>query len=116
MNITDYETYMRLFNNTRKIICYPTLIVYLKVKDVGVLIERIKMRDRKAEAGIKKDYLELLNKTYNEFFDNYMGPKIVIDAEWDMDEKDFFMKITRRIVETIRDLKDLESVIPLGIY
>lgn len=104
---TDWQTYLRLFKKTYDIICYPDLLVYLKVNDIKILIDRIKKRSRKAEAGIPVEYLTMLNERYHNFFKNYRGAKIIINAEKDMSkDKEFFNEIVYKIVEKINELKD----------
>ena len=45
----------------------PDLVVYLRA-DTPVLMQRIALRDRSYERNMEQDYIELLNRAYEEFF------------------------------------------------
>ena len=45
----------------------PDLIVYLRA-DTPVLMQRIALRDRTYERNMEQDYIEVLNRAYDEFF------------------------------------------------
>jgi len=45
----------------------PDLIVYLRA-DTSVLMQRIALRDRPYERNMEHDYIEVLNRAYEEFF------------------------------------------------
>jgi deoxyadenosine/deoxycytidine kinase len=68
MSERDYETYRKLFNQVVKKLPAPDLLIYLKAP-VSVLLERIKNRGREMEAGITREYLQLLE----EFYERWMG-------------------------------------------
>jgi deoxyadenosine/deoxycytidine kinase len=77
----------------------PNLVIYLQAK-TEVLLRRIRNRGIKYESYISADYLEDLNKIYNQFFFNYTEtPLLVINT----DEIDF--------VHQEEDLFDLISQI-----
>jgi len=106
MEEMDFQTYMRLFQSTDAIICNPTLLVYLKVNNVNILLERIKKRNRESEKEMKKEYLEMLNEKYHTFFNAYKGEKLEVFAEGDADnDPNFFQKISKRIAERITELR-----------
>lgn len=45
----------------------PDLIVYLRA-DTGTLMQRIALRDRSYERNMERDYIDQLNRAYEEFF------------------------------------------------
>ena len=45
----------------------PDLVVYLRA-DTPVLMQRIALRDRTYERNMEQDYIEVLNRAYDEFF------------------------------------------------
>ena len=57
------QVYSQLTINSPK----PDLVIYLQ-SPVDVLMDRIYKRGRKVEQNIDRDYLELLNEAYSEFF------------------------------------------------
>lgn len=70
------EIYQRLAFDAPK----PDRVIYLHAP-TDVLLERVKRRDREAEAGLEPDYLERVGERYNEFFAHYQeAPLIVVDA------------------------------------
>lgn len=87
-NMHDLEFFV--YDKTYKEICNnfnpPTLLIYLKVRDVNVLKERILKRGREEEKAISIDYLQKLNDNYDNLFDDYSHPKLAVNAETDMFE------------------------------
>jgi deoxyguanosine kinase len=45
----------------------PDLVVYLRA-DTDVLMQRIELRDRPYERNMEREYIEVLNRAYDEFF------------------------------------------------
>jgi deoxyadenosine/deoxycytidine kinase len=87
-NMHELEYYV--YDLTYKEICKnfqpPTLLVYLKVRDVNVLYRRILKRGREEEKSISLEYLKKLNDNYDKLFDEYPYHKIAVNAETDMFE------------------------------
>ena len=87
-NMHELEYYV--YDKTFKQICEnfkpPTLLVYLKIRDVRVLKERIMKRGREEEKVISTEYLQKLNDNYDKLFDDYPNHKLAINAETDMFE------------------------------
>lgn len=76
----DYEAYTELFENMMEIIHQPDLTIYLRAS-VPRLIEYIRRRGRDYEQGMSIEYLENLNRRYEDFFmHRYKGPLLVVDA------------------------------------
>jgi len=94
----DYDTYMQLFELMMSMVKLPDLLIYLK-SDVPHLVAKIHKRGRDYEQGISLDYLEGLNRRYEEWIASYKGKVLVIDAN----ELDFknrpedFSQITDKI-------------------
>ncbi len=58
----------------------PDLVVYLRA-DTEVLLERIALRDRAYERAIERDYIESLERAYDEFFAHYaLAPVLTLDT------------------------------------
>ncbi len=62
-------------------ITQPDLIIYLRAS-TDTLMQRIAMRDRSYERSMERDYIESLNKAYDEFFFNpeRINQTLVIDT------------------------------------
>ena len=68
-NMTDDELnlYFEYFERLTRRLIKPDLIIYLKVDNVQVLLDRIRKRGRKEEQGITAEFLEGLGGYYTTF-------------------------------------------------
>jgi deoxyadenosine/deoxycytidine kinase len=81
LSTRDFENYRSLFELMISLVKPPDLLIYLK-SSIPTLIYQINKRGREYESGIRTDYLEGLNKRYDEWFDNYEdGKKLVINVD-----------------------------------
>ena len=81
MSERDFQTYMDLFDLMTRVTRTPDLMIYLRCS-VPHLIGNISKRGREYEQSIKLDYLEGLNKRYEEFvYFNYPGRVLTIEAD-----------------------------------
>ncbi|QRR00011.1 deoxynucleoside kinase [Dyadobacter sandarakinus] len=81
----DYQTYLLLFESIIRTVSHPDLLIYLKA-DIPKLVSQIKKRGRDFEASISVDYLESLNRYYEDFANRYEHGKII---EFDVNNMDF---------------------------
>ena len=93
----EYDNYLKLFNSIIKYVKPPDLIIYLRNKNIGKLVNNIEKRDRVFEKSIQIQYLKNLHLSYEKWIINYNLNKILIV---DVTELDF-----------IKNTKDLEFVI-----
>lgn len=104
----DYVNYTNLYNSMIQYLNPPTLMIFLK-RSVPRLIERIKLRGRDYEQAIPQDYLESLNKYYDDWYKSYnLGKSLIIDTdELDfLENEDHFNRLIKRIWDSI-DQKDM---------
>ena len=81
----DYETYMELFEQMMQVAKLPDLMIYLRAS-VPHLVANIQKRGRDYEQTMQLEYLENLNRRYDDFINNkYRGRVMTIDV----DEMDF---------------------------
>lgn len=80
----DYSNYKALFAEMVSYLRPPDLLIYLRAK-VPTLVRQIQKRGRDYENTIRIDYLERLNKHYEDWIDRYPHQKLVIET----DELDF---------------------------
>ena len=77
----DYETYMELFEDMTDAVQFPDLMIYLRAS-VSHLVSNIVKRGREYEQKMPLDYLENLNKRYEEFIkEKYKGRVLTIDVD-----------------------------------
>ena len=77
----DYETYMELFEDMTDAVRFPDLMIYLR-SSVSHLVSNIEKRGRAYEQKMPLDYLENLNKRYDEFIkEKYKGRVLTIDVD-----------------------------------
>ena len=85
MSKRDYENYTELFSIMTSYLRPPSLLVHLRAS-VPTLVEHIQQRGREYESTIRIDYLERLQRHYENWIEDYdLGPKMIIDV----DELDF---------------------------
>jgi deoxyadenosine kinase len=82
MEERDYRTYVQLFRHMSNFMCKPSVIVYLDVSPESSF-ERIQLRSRGVESGIKLEYLAALYEGYQEFVASIskVVPVIRVDYE-----------------------------------
>ena len=77
----DYETYMELFEDMTDAVQFPDLMIYLRAS-VSHLVSNIEKRGREYEQKMPLEYLENLNKRYEEFIkEKYKGRVLTIDVD-----------------------------------
>lgn len=77
----DYQTYMDLFDNMMEMVHEPDLMIYLR-SSVPHLVGNIQQRGRDYEQTMNLEYLQNLNRRYDEFvFEKYKGRVITLDKD-----------------------------------
>ena len=97
MSDRDFENYEALFREMSHYLRPPDLLIYLRAQ-VPTLVKQIQQRGRDYENTIRIDYLERLNRLYEDWIDRYPFEKLIIDT----DDLDF-----------VNDPEDLGKVIEL---
>ena len=99
----DYETYMELFEQMMSVVHYPDLMIYLRAS-VPHLVGNIQKRGREYEQTMKLEYLENLNRRYDEFIYKMYKDRVMViekdDLDYQNNPKDF-AKIIDRIDSTL---------------
>lgn len=97
MSDRDFENYESLFREMSNYLRPPDLLIYLRAQ-VPTLVRQIQQRGRDYENTIRIEYLERLNKLYEDWISRYPHEKLIIDT----DDLDF-----------VNDQEDLGRVIEL---
>lgn len=66
----DYQSYLKVYELIINNLPKPDLLVYLKAP-VSVLLERIRLRGRAIENSIDKNYLNLLDRFYDDWINEF---------------------------------------------
>lgn len=80
MSERDYYNYKALFDEMVVYLQPPDLLIYLKAQ-VPTLVRQIQSRGREYENSIRIDYLERLNRHYENWIDSYPHDKLIIDTD-----------------------------------
>ncbi len=77
----EYDIYHRIYEGYLKELTPPNFVIYLKTS-VDTLMERIKLRGRFYEKGVKKSYIKKLNERYNHWVEGFsLAPVLTIDTD-----------------------------------
>ena len=80
MSDRDFNNYRALFKEMVAYLQPPNLLIYLRAQ-VPTLVRQIQSRGREYENSIRIDYLERLNKHYENWIEEYPHPKLIIDTD-----------------------------------
>jgi deoxyadenosine/deoxycytidine kinase len=80
MSDRDYKNYCSLFNEMVDYLQPPDLLIYLRA-DVPTLVRQIQQRGRDYENTIRIEYLERLNRLYEDWIERYKHEKLIIDTD-----------------------------------
>lgn len=97
MSDRDFANYSALFSEMTHFLKPPTLLIYIRAQ-VPTLVQRIQQRGREYENTIRIEYLQRLNRLYEEWIETYEHEKLIIDT----DDLDF-----------VNDEEDLGKIISL---
>ncbi|HKJ45328.1 MAG TPA: deoxynucleoside kinase [Balneolales bacterium] len=97
MSERDYDNYRALFQEMITYLQPPDLLIYLRAQ-VPTLVRQIQNRGREYENTIRIEYLERLNRHYEDWISRYPHEKLIIDT----DELEF-----------VHDREDLGKIIDL---
>lgn len=104
MSDDEFIIYRDLLHNMLQHINPPDVLIYIDV-DVNTAMKRIALRNRSTEATlIPKDYMEDLNRHYEEWYENYqLSPKVRINLNDSFPDKNGQLtpEIKTRIINTL---------------
>ena len=77
----DYQTYRALYETSSQFLPPPDLVIYLRAS-VPTLMSRISHRGRDYERSITPEYLDSLNRLYENWIDNFtLCPVLAVPAD-----------------------------------
>ena len=77
METRDYENYRSLFELMSSFLEAPDLLIYLRAS-VPTLVRQIQKRNRDDEQSIRLDYLNALNRRYEDWISKYSKGKLLV--------------------------------------
>ncbi len=81
MDDRDYSNYVSLFEVMTDYLKSPNLMIYLRAS-IETLVQQISRRGRSFEQGIPREYLEQLNKHYENWISSYRrGPLLIVESD-----------------------------------
>ncbi|MDZ7720892.1 MAG: deoxynucleoside kinase [Balneolaceae bacterium] len=80
MSDRDFKNYCALFDEMEHYLQAPDLLIYLRA-EVPTLVRQIQQRGRDYENTIRIEYLERLNRLYEDWIDRYDQEKLIIDTD-----------------------------------
>lgn len=80
MSDRDFKNYQALFSEMSYYLRPPDLLIYLRAQ-VPTLVHQIQQRGRDYETTIRIDYLERLNRLYEDWIDRYPHDKLIIETD-----------------------------------
>lgn len=98
MSDRDFDNYTDLFDLMMSLVALPDLMIYIR-SSIPTLVAHIQKRGRDFEKSIRIDYLEGLNRRYEEWIAGYKGKLMIVDGDhlqFENSEEDF-KQITDRI-------------------
>ena len=105
LNLDDNELnlYEKVYSILKVQVPKPDLVVYLQAS-TETLIRRIKLRGRPFEKAITHDYIDRVNKAYNQYFLNYKDSPLLIVSTNEIDFVNNFGDL-QDLISTIKDMK-----------
>jgi len=113
LNASEFKLYNDIYRLMARSVPKPDLVVFLQA-DTATLMKRIKQRDRDIERGVPEEYIDKVNRAFNEFFFDYRDrPLLIINTnniDFVANEADF-EKLVGKITS---EVKGQEFFNPLG--
>ena len=103
MSDRDFQNYSDLFDLMISLVKLPDLMIYIR-STIPTLVSQIQKRGRDYEQTIRLDYLEGLNKRYEEWIATYKGNLIIVDGD------------TLKFGDNVQDFKKVTDMIDAKLY
>ena len=109
MSDRDFANYTDLFNLMMSLVKLPDLMIYIRSTILN-LVSQIQKRGRDFEKSIRIDYLNGLNKRYEDWISSYKGHLLIVDGDTTKFESNpaDFSRITDQIDSDLYGLFPME--------
>jgi deoxyguanosine kinase len=112
----ELEMYYRVHEALAEKVPKPDLIVYLRA-DTEVLMQRIATRDRTYERKMDRQYIDMINRAYEDFFgEQHQGTEVLsIDTnELDLVKRPNHLKLVENRLRQVLKLTPFQPELPFG--
>jgi deoxyguanosine kinase len=112
----ELEMYYRVHEALSEKVPKPDLVVFLRA-DTEVLMRRIASRDRPYERKMDRDYIDLINRSYEQFFgDEHQGSEVLsIDTnDLDLVKRPNHLKLVENRLKQALKLTPFQTELPFG--
>ena len=98
MSDRDFNNYNDLFDLMMSLVKLPDLMIYIR-SSISTLVGQIQKRGREYEQTMRLDYLQGLEKRYEQWIESYQGQIMIIDGDNCKfgENPEHFNQITQRI-------------------
>ena len=104
MSEEEFRAYQRSYNLLTEHIDQPDLVIYLRA-NTDILLERIQKRGRESEKLVTFEYLDLINKLYENFVRKHIQcPVMIIESNREERLLENLPQTAQRIVDKIKEL------------
>lgn len=109
MSERDWNNYKSLFDLMLSLVKLPDLMIYIR-SSIPTLVAQIQKRGRDYEQSIRLDYLQGLERRYEEWIAGYKGQLIIIDGDKCKfgDQPEHFQQVTDMIDAKLYGLFPME--------
>ena len=80
MSDRDFNNYKDLFDLMMSLVKLPDLMIYIR-SSISTLVSQIQKRGREYEQTMRLDYLQGLEKRYEDWIATYKGPLIIVEGD-----------------------------------
>ena len=112
MSDRDFNNYNDLFDLMMSLVKLPDLMIYLRAS-VSHLVGNIQKRGRDYEQTMQLDYIENLNRRYDDFINNQYKGRVMIVNKDNLDfenRPEDFRQVTRRIDSLLYGLFPIDDI------
>ena len=109
MSDRDFANYTDLFDLMMSLVKLPDLMIYIR-SSIPTLVEQIAKRGREYEQTMRLDYLQGLEKRYEDWIATYKGPLIIVNGDTCKfgDRPEDFQKVCELIDQKLYGLFPME--------
>ena len=114
LNKDEFSLYENFYNLLKPKIPAPDLVIFLQ-SGTDVLMNRIRKRSRDFEKNITFDYLEQVNRAYNNFFFHYLESPLLVINTADIDFVEDKKALDDLVQKIYHHRSGIQYYVPAGV-